>query len=158
MLLMEVVVDRENMVAAFKRVLVNAGASGVDDMSVGELKPFLDLEWSGIKEELLAGRFRPSPVWLVEIPKPGGGVRALGIPTVVDRLVQQAVLQVLMSWGARRVGDKRVLRFIRSFLRAGVMMGGLVSARSEGTPQGGPLSPLLSNVLSDDLDGELERR
>lgn len=211
---MEAVVDRENMTAAYKRVVGNKGAAGVDGMTVDELNPFLHREWSRVKEELLAGRFMPSPVRLVEIPKPGGGVRALGIPTVVDRLVQQAVLQVLspvfdpvfsessfgfrpgrsahqavlsarahvasgkrwvvdldlekffdrvnhdvlMSRVARRVGDKRMLGLIRRFLQAGVMSGGLVSVRSEGTPQGGPLSPLLSNILLDDLDRELERR
>src|SRR5690625_4741190 len=214
MLLMEAVVDRENMTAAYKRVMANKGAPGVDGMPVEELLPFLNREWAGIKEDLLADWFAPSPVRLVEMPKPGGGVRTLGIPTVLDRLVQQALLQVLtpvfdptfsessfgfrpgrgahdavlqarshvasgkrwvvdldlekffdrvnhdvlMSRVARRVGDKRVLRLIRRFLQAGVMMNGLVAVRSEGTPQGGPLSPLLSNVLLDDLDRELERR
>jgi RNA-directed DNA polymerase len=151
----------------------------------------------------------------VEIPKPGGkGMRQLGIPTVLDRLIQQAMHQVLMpifdpdfsssSYGfrpgrsahdavlaarshvaggrrfvvdldlekffdrvnhdvlmarvARKVTDKRVLRLIRRYLQAGLMTGGVATARSEGTPQGGPLSPLLSNILLDDLDKELERR
>src|SRR5690625_4713582 len=187
MLLMEAVVDRENMTAAYKRVMANKGAPGVDGMPVEELLPFLNREWAGIKEDLLADWFAPSPVRLVEMPKPGGGVRTLGIPTVLDRLVQQALLQVLtpvfdptfsessfgfrpgrgahdavlqarshvasgkrwvvdldlekffdrvnhdvlMSRVARRVGDKRVLRLIRRFLQAGVMMNGLVAVRSE---------------------------
>jgi RNA-directed DNA polymerase len=212
--LMEAIVSRENMMAAYHRVVANKGAAGIDRMSVGQLQPYLKEHWPRIKEELLAEQYRPAPVRGVEIPKPGGGVRLLGIPTVLDRLIQQAMHQVLMplfdpdfstsSYGfrpgrsahdavlaarshvaagrrfvvdldlekffdrvnhdvlmarvARKVVDKRVLRLIRRYLRAGLMTGGLATARNEGTPQGGPLSPLLSNILLDDLDRELERR
>ncbi|MEO0034425.1 MAG: group intron reverse transcriptase/maturase [Pseudomonadota bacterium] len=212
---MEQIVSRENMMTAYHRVMANKGAPGTDKMSVEQLKPFLVEHWPRIKEELLAGRYQPAPVRGVEIPKPGGkGKRLLGIPTVLDRLIQQAIHQVLtpifdpgfskssfgfrpgrsahdavraaqshvtagnrfvvdldlekffdrvnhdmlMARVARKVGDKRVLRLIRRYLRAGLMMGGVVTARSEGTPQGGPLSPTLSNILLDDLDKELERR
>ena len=184
-------------------------------MTVEELKPYLKEEWKRIREELLAGEYQPGPVLKVEIPKAEGkGVRKLGIPTVVDRLIQQALHQVLsrifepgfsessygfrpgrsahdavnqarayvsegrrwvvdldlekffdrvnhdvmMSRLARRVKDKRILRLIRRYLQAGMMEGGLVTQRREGTPQGGPLSPLLSNILLDELDKELERR
>ncbi len=93
--LMEVVVERGNMKAALKRVKANKGAAGVDGMSVDALLPYLQERWPRIKEELLAGQYVPSPVRLVEIPKPGGGLRPLGIPTVLDRLIQQALHQVL---------------------------------------------------------------
>jgi RNA-directed DNA polymerase len=95
MQLMEAVVARENMVKALYRVERNKGASGVDNMTTGELRSYLKVEWPRIKEELLAGRYKPQPVRRVEIPKAGGGMRALGIPTVVDRLIQQALHQVL---------------------------------------------------------------
>jgi RNA-directed DNA polymerase len=212
--MMEAVVERGNRRAALKRVEANKGAAGVDGMSIEALRPWLHEHWPRVKEELLEGRYKPSPVLKVEIPKPGGGVRQLGIPTVLDRFIQQAMLQVmqpvfdpefsessygfrpgrsaqqavlaarahvesgrtwvvdidiekffdrvnhdmLMARVARKVEDKRVLRLIRRYLQAGVMDGGLVSERTEGTPQGGPLSPLLSNILLDDLDKELERR
>lgn len=213
--LMEAVVERGNMVTALQRVMSNRGAAGVDGMTVEELKPYLKEEWKRIKEELLTDEYRPSAVLKVEIPKADGkGVRKLGIPTVIDRLIQQALHQVLspvydvgfsessygfrpgrsaqdavrqarayvseerrwvvdidlekffdrvnhdilMSRLARRVKDKRVLRLIRRYLQAGMMEGGLVTQRREGTPQGGPLSPLLSNILLDELDKELERR
>jgi RNA-directed DNA polymerase len=212
--LMEAVVERGNMKAALKRVKANKGAAGVDEMSVDALLPYLREHWPQIKEDLLAGRYEPSPVRLVEIPKPGGGLRPLGIPTVLDRLIQQALHQVLQplfdrdfsessygfrpgrsAWQAvvqareyvtggrrwvvdldlekffdrvnhdllmaragRKVKDQRVLRLIRRFLKAGVLAGGLMSPRVQGTPQGGPLSPLLSNILLDDLDRELARR
>jgi RNA-directed DNA polymerase len=214
MRLLEVILGRENMMAALRRVEANKGAPGIDGMPVEELRAHLKAHWPRIREDLLAGRYRPAPVRGVEIPKPGGGKRLLGIPTVLDRLIQQAMHQVLMplfdpgfsnsSFGfrpgrsahqavlaarshmaagyrfvvdidlekffdrvnhdvlmarvARRVADKRVLRLIRRYLQAGLMLGGLATARHEGTPQGGPLSPLLSNILLDDLDKELERR
>ena len=95
-LTMEEVVCRENMLAAYRRVVGNKGAAGVDGMTVDELMPMLRDRWEVIREELLSGRYCPSPVLKVEIPKPGGkGVRMLGIPTVLDRLLQQALLQVL---------------------------------------------------------------
>ncbi len=93
--LMEAVVARENMARAYARVVQNKGAAGVDGMEVGELKPYLQGHWDGIKKELLEGKYRPQAVRKVEIPKPGGGMRMLGIPTVVDRLIQQAVSQVM---------------------------------------------------------------
>jgi RNA-directed DNA polymerase len=213
--LMEVVVERGNMMLALRRVKSNRGSAGVDGMSLSELGPFLKEQWQSIKEELLTGRYEPQPVRKVEIPKPGGkGMRILGIPTVLDRLIQQALNQVmqpifdqgfskssygfrpdrsahqavrqarayvstgrrwvvdmdlekffdrvnhdiLMSRVARKIGDRRVLALIRRYLEAGMMTGGVVSQRTQGTPQGGPISPLLSNILLDDLDKELERR
>jgi len=213
--MMEAVVERENMKMALYRVTANKGAPGVDSMTVDDLRGYIMAQWHRIKEELLDGRYEPQPVRKVEIPKPGGkGMRQLGIPTVLDRLIQQALHQVLqpvfdpdfsessygfrpgrsahdavrraqlfvkagrrwvvdidlekffdrvnhdvlMSRVARKVKDKRVLRLIRRYLEAGIMEGGVVSPRTEGTPQGGPLSPLLSNILLDDLDKELERR
>jgi RNA-directed DNA polymerase len=94
--LMEAVVGRENMWRALKRVESNKGAPGVDDMPVAELRDYLCKHWPRIKEELLEWRYEPSPVRKVEIPKPGGkGMRRLGIPTVLDRLIQQALHQVL---------------------------------------------------------------
>lgn len=213
-LLMEEVVSRRNMMVAYHRVVRNKGAAGVDEMPVSKLKEFLAEEWPRIKEDLLNGDYQLQPVRKVEIPKPGGGVRMLGIPTVLDRLIQQALHQelmrlfdpdfsessygfrpgrsaqqavqaarksvsegrrwvvdidlekffdrvnhdILMSRVPRKVKDRRVLRLIRRYLTAGVLEGGIVSQRTEGTPQGGPLSPLLQNVLLDELDKELEKR
>ena len=93
--LMELVVERENLRRALKRVKQNKGSSGIDGMSVGELPSYLKQEWPRIREELLTGRYHPEPVLRQLIDKPGGGKRELGIPTVLDRFIQQAVLQVL---------------------------------------------------------------
>ena len=206
--LMEIIVERQNMMRAYRRVLANKGAPGVDGMTVRQLKSYLKRCWPKIKQALLNGTYKPLPVRRKEIPKPTGGIRLLGIPIVVDRLIQQAMAQVLQgiwdptfsdnSFGFRpgrsahdalnraktyveegfryivdidlekffdqvnhdklmsrlstRVHDKRVLKLIRRYLTAGVMIGGLVSPTDRGTPQGGPLSPLLSNILLDDLD------
>ena len=94
---MEEVVARTNMLAALKRVEKNAGAPGVDQTTVAELRDQCRAEWPRIREELLKGTYRPKPVRRVEIPKSSGhGKRPLGIPTVMDRLIQQALLQVLI--------------------------------------------------------------
>lgn len=212
--LMEEICERENCKQALSRVKANKGSPGVDGMTVSDLPGYLKQHWPVIREQLLSGAYAPQPVKRVEIPKPDGGVRKLGIPTVLDRFIQQAVMQVLQrrwdrtfsehSYGfrpgrsahqaveaaqeyiaagyrwvvdldlekffdrvnhdklmakiAERVSDKRLLKLIRAFLRAGVMEGGLVSPVDEGTPQGGPLSPLLSNIVLNEFDRELERR
>ncbi|SRR5216110_1465617 len=213
--LMEEVCELENSKQALQRVKANKGSPGVDGRTVEELPEYLKQHGPEIGEQLRNGTYQPQPVRRVEIPKPdGSGVRKLGIPCVLDRFVQQAVLQVLQKrWDptfsehshgfrpghsarqavreaqqyiaeghgwvvdldlekffdrvnhdrllaavAERVADKRMLKLIRAFLKAGVMEDGLVSAVDEGTPQGGPLSPLLSNLVLDELDQELERR
>ena len=93
--LMEKVVERPNLLAALKRVRENKGSPGVDGMTVKELPAFLKVHWPRLREELIAERYQPQPVRRVMIPKPGGGERELGIPTVLDRFIQQALLQVL---------------------------------------------------------------
>jgi len=95
-MLLEEVLRRENMLSALRRVRSNKGAPGMDGMTVEELAPYLKTEWPRIREELLKGTYEPMPVRQVEIPKPSGkGMRPLGIPTVLDRMIQQAILQVL---------------------------------------------------------------
>jgi len=93
--LMEHMVERENMILAYRQVVRNKGAAGIDRMSVEELKPYLAEHWAKIKDSLLKGIYQPQPVRVVFIPKPKGGQRQLGIPTVIDRLIQQALHQVL---------------------------------------------------------------
>ena len=211
---MEAVVETKNMVKAYRRVVKNKGAPGVDGMTVDQLGDYLKMNWTRIRDELLEGRYKPGAVRRVEIPKPNGGKRQLGIPTVMDRLIQQAIHQaiepifdpdfsphsygfrrgrsthdavkkardyveegrrwvvdidlekffdrvshdILMSRIARKIADKRLLKLIRLYLQAGIMVDGVETARTEGTPQGSPLSPILSNIMLDDLDKELERR
>jgi RNA-directed DNA polymerase len=212
--LMERVLSPENLRVAYRHVRANKGAPGVDGVTVNELAGYLRTHWSAIREQLLAGEYQPAAVRGHELPKPGGGVRLLGIPTVLDRFIQQALLQVLQpewdptfsdaSYGFRpgrsahqaveraqeyyregfrwvvdmdlekffdrvnhdklmalvgeRVTDWRVKRLIRRYLKAGLLNGGTLAEREEGTPQGGPLSPLLANLLLDQLDKELECR
>ena len=202
------------MQRAWRRVKANRGTAGVDGLDIDQTSRQLKTEWPRIREALLQGTYRPSPVRRVMIPKPGGGQRELGIPTVTDRLIQQALLQVLQpmidpgfsehSYGFRpgrrahdavlaaqsyiqsgrkivvdvdlekffdrvnhdilmdrvrkRIGDDGVCRLIRAYLNAGIMDGGVVVERHEGTPQGGPLSPLLANLLLDEVDKALEAR
>ncbi len=95
--LMEEVCDRENLVRAWKRVRRNKGSPGVDGMTIDDAKDYLREHWPGIRSQLLAGTYQPQPVKRVEIPKPDGGFRKLGVPCVVDRLIQQALLQVLQE-------------------------------------------------------------
>ena len=92
---MERVVSRPNMLAAYKRVRENKGSPGIDGITVDELRLWLQKHWDGVREQLLAGTYRPQPVKRQAIPKTGGGERELGIPTVLDRLIQQSLLQVL---------------------------------------------------------------
>jgi len=212
--LMEEAVDSGNVERAIKRVRKNRGSPGTDGMTVGELPGYLERHWEELRAQLLAGTYEPKPVRRQEIEKEDGGVRVLGIPCVIDRFIQQAILQVLQprfdptfsphSYGfrpglsahdavnaaqrhiqegsrwvvdvdlekffdrvnhdvlmgrlAKRISDKRLLRLIRRYLEAGMMINGVVTEREEGTPQGGPLSPLMANVLLDEVDKELEKR
>ena len=93
--LMEEVCERENLKEALRRVKSNKGSPGIDGMTVDELSGYLVEHWPAIREQLLSGTYKPNPVRRVEIPKPDGGVRKLGIPTVLCRFIQQAVMQVL---------------------------------------------------------------
>ena len=93
--LWESFLSKENLARALKRVEANAGAPGPDGMTTKELRSWLHVHWSEVRKSLDAGTYQPSPVRPVPIPKPGGGVRVLGVPTVLDRLIQQALLQVL---------------------------------------------------------------
>jgi RNA-directed DNA polymerase len=103
--LMEEVCERENLKEALRRVKANKGSAGVDGMTVGGITDYLKQHWPAIREQLLNGTYEPKPVRRVEIPKPDGGVRKLGIPTVLDRLIQQAVMQVLQRRWDRTFSD-----------------------------------------------------
>ena len=95
MKLIEQLVERKNIEKAYWQVVRNKGAAGIDNMTVEQLKPYLQNHWVEIKEKLLNGKYKPQPVKKVEIPKATGGKRTLGIPVVIDRLIQQAVHQIL---------------------------------------------------------------
>jgi RNA-directed DNA polymerase len=99
--LMEEVCAYDNCVRALKRVKANKGSPGIDGMTVEQMPGHLKAHWPAIREQLLAGTYKPQPVKRVEIPKPDGGMRQLGIPTVLERMVQQAIMQVLQArWDA----------------------------------------------------------
>ena len=212
--LLEKILEYENLNRAYQQVRRNKGSGGVDGMELEELRPWLGSHLNELRSSLLREEYTVSAVRKVEIPKPAGGVRMLGIPTVKDRLIQHAIHQELSryyepylsehSYGFRPdrnahqailrasqyikegkewvvdidlekffdkinhdrlmqrlskgIGDKRLLRLINAYLKAGMMEGGVEEQRTAGTPQGGPLSPLLSNIVLDELDKELERR
>src|SRR4051795_3863236 len=102
---MEEVWERDNLKEALRQVKANKGSAGIDRMTVGQLSDYLKQHWPSIREQLLNGTYEPKPVRRVEIPKPDGGVRKLGIPTVLDRLIQQAVMQVLQRRWDRTFSD-----------------------------------------------------
>jgi RNA-directed DNA polymerase len=102
---MEEVCERDNLKEALRQVKANKGSAGIDRMTVGQLSDYLKQHWPFIREQLLNGTYEPKPVRRVEIPKPDGGVRKLGIPTVLDRLIQQAVMQVLQRRWDRTFSD-----------------------------------------------------
>src|SRR5499425_932660 len=103
--LMEEVCERENLKQALRQVKANKGSAGVDGMTIGGISDYLKQHWPAIREQLLNGTYEPKPVRRVEIPKPDGGVRKLGIPTVLDRFIQQAVMQVLQRRWNRTFSD-----------------------------------------------------
>ena len=120
--LMEEVCERENCWQAYKRVKANKGSPGIDGMKVGEFSGYLKQHWPTIREQLLKGTYKPQPVRRVEIPKPDGGVRKLGIPTVLDRFIQPAVMQVLQRRWTRpspntAMGSGRNARRIKQWPR-----------------------------------------
>ena len=213
--LFEQVLQRENLQAAWKQVRANKGAAGIDGMTIEEFPAWVQSgQWALLVTKLEGGNYNPIPVRRVEIEKPDGGTRQLGIPTVTDRVIQQAIAQVLapifdplfsnnsfgfrpcrsgqqavkqvqkiikegrrfavdvdlskffdrvnhdllMTLLARKIQDKRLLKLISCYLRAGIMDQKHFIESKEGVPQGGPLSPLLANIMLDPLDKELEKR
>lgn len=206
--MLEKILDRRNIEKAIVAVERNKGAGGIDNMQSDELRPFINANCQRIIESIQSGSYKPQPVRKVEIPKAHGGVRMLGIPSVVDRMIQQAIHQWLSpyweekfnenSFGFRanknahqavlkaqeylnagytwiieldlekffdtvnhqklmallhkQIDEKGTLKLINQYLKCGIMEGGIVSQRIEGTPQGSPSSPLLSNILLNELD------
>ena len=212
--MLQEIMNRRNIEKALLQVERNKGAGGVDGMQTDELRDYLNTNYQPLCQQIISNNYKPAAVKKVEIPKPQGGVRMLGVPTTIDRMIQQAISQWLsqfyepdfsvFSYGFRpdknahqavlqaqaflnegktyvveldlekffdkvnhdklmslimqKVTDKATLRLIHKYLRSGIMEGGMVSQRTEGTPQGSPLSPLLSNIILDELDKELARR
>ena len=183
--LMEQIVSKENLNAAYLQVVRNKGAAGVEGMNVEELGAYLWENGENIREQLKTRKYKPQPVRRVEIPKTDGGTRKLGVPTVVDRFVQQAVLKALemmndghnwivdidlakffdtvdhdkiMTIFGRTIKDGDVISVVRKFLVSGVMIDDEYEDTIVGTPQGGNISPLLANVMLNELDKELEAR
>ena len=168
--LMEQILHKDNLNKAYKKVKSNKGAGGVDGMSVDELLGFLKDNQEQLIQQIKDGKYKPNPVRRVEIPKETKGeVRKLGVPTVVDRVFQQAITQVLSpiyekqfsenSFGFRsNRGAHDALKQCQTNVNAGVISRGMFEKTEIGMPQGGPLSPLLSNIMLNELDKELTRR
>ena len=208
------ITERSNIERACCRVIGNKGSSGIDGMQTDKLRDYLSKHYDSLIKSIIEGKYRPQSVLEVEIEKQDGGIRKLGIPTVLDRMIQQSISQWLeqfyepefsensygfrpgrnckqavqqaqtyleegrtwiveldlekffdkvnhdrlMSLLSRKIDDKKTLQLIRKYLESGIMIDGVMSQRTEGTPQGSPLSPLLSNIILDELDKELERR
>ena len=198
MALLESILDNRNVRRAYEQVMANKGSGGVDGIEIEGFKSHVQTVWPSVRTAIQEGKYQPSLVRKVEIPKPGGGTRILGIPTLLDRMIQQAIAQQLniiyddtfsqSSYGFRpkrnahqalvrarqyvnegyshvvdidmakffdrvnhdylmnllnqRIMDKRVLKLIHRYLKAGAMMGGIATVNTEGTPQGGSASPL----------------
>ena len=212
--LLDTILSQENLNLAWKRVRANKGAAGIDGITVDDFVAHFKAVGNDIVETIRQGHYQPLPVRRVHIPKSDGGQRGLGVPTVFDRVIQQATAQAigpifdetfsefsygfrpkrsqhdavrqlqsyvkegrriavdvdlskffdrvnhdfLMSLLGQRIKDKRLLKLIARYLRAGMVEDGCWHACHEGVPQGGPLSPLLSNIVLDLLDKELEKR
>lgn len=208
------VLENTNIHRAYRQVVSNKGSKGVDGLTTAQLGVYMQENWGRIKQEIAQGNYFPQAVLGVEIPKTSGGKRLLGIPTVIDRLIQQAIHQVLapifdqefsefsygfrarrsaqqavlqaqnylnegyqdvidldlksffdvvnqdylMSLLNRKIKDRMLLKLIRRYLQTNIMIGGVSSIRTQGTPQGSPLSPLLSNIVLNELDKELTNR
>ena len=138
--LLEAILYRDNLNRAYNRVKANKGAPGVDGMTVEEALPWLKKHGKEMTEAIRSGKYKPTAVRRKEIPKPDGGVRKLGIPTVKDRIVQQAIAQQLMPQYEPKFSE------------------GSYGYRPGRSAQGGPLSPLLANVYLNEFDWEYERR
>ena len=212
--LTEKIANKSNLLKAFHKVKANKGAPGIDKVTIEQVHGNLDEVLENLQQCLMDGSFKPTPVRRAEIPKKTGGSRQLGIPIVTDRVVQQAICNIIDplfdrnfasgSFGFRKgkschmavkkaqsfiedgykvaisidlqhcfdminhdllinqlrkvISDKRVIRIIAKFLRAGIMVDGKVTPSTLGTPQGGSLSPLLTNIYLNQLDKELEKR
>ena len=211
--LLEQILDSDNVKQAYARVRSNKGSAGIDAMSVFAFSALWQAHDLRITDQIRNGCYAPAPVKRVWIPKPDGSKRPLGIPTILDRVIQQAIAQILCplfdvdfsdnsygfrygrqartaleqlsaasqqgyQWGVdcdlksyfetvnhdllmnqmrKHVTDKRVLRLIGKYLRAGVRLeDGKTEKTLKGVPQGGPLSPLLANIMLDPLDKKIE--
>jgi RNA-directed DNA polymerase len=212
--LLDQILEPDNLNAAWERVRKNKGAAGIDGMTTDRFVAYFKTYGKGLVEEIRQGRYRPYPVKRVYIDKDDGSQRGLGIPTVFDRVIQQAIVlkltpifdphfsefsygfrtghsqhqavrqvqeyvgegrrtavdvdlskffdrvnhDLLMTKLGQTIRDKRLLKLIAHYLRAGFVEDGVLNETREGVPQGGPLSPLLSNIILDPLDKELKKR
>ena len=166
--LLEAILYKDNFNRAYKRVKANKGAPGIDGMTIEEALPYLKEHQQELTDRIYRGKYTPTPVRRVEVPKPDGGVRKLGIPTVVDRTLQQAITQQLVpiyeplfaegSYGYRpnRSAKDAILK-VKEYAERGYTFAVVIDTE-EGSPQGGNLSPLLANVYLNEFDQEFLKR